>query len=478
MMAAVSAEPPGGTLTTDPTMALSLPASASPAPSSEGAATPTDFLRRVPAPGADAAEALLTPEEESAARAFLAVVNPWRSTRGYEPLPWHSAVKFLMARKFHVERALSLYQQHELMRIREGLAQFDPGKSPLQEELQTGKFTILPGRDANGATLALFNAHKHDPGSTNHRTTLQGVVYQLDVALEDFATQRGGLVFIYNMSGSKYSNFDYDLSQKMLTLLKGAYPARLKKVLIVTAPLWFKAPFKVLRLFVREKLRDRVFTVSLPQLQLHVAADELPADLGGRLQVDHNDWLEKCAEVARSKDGELVTMSSSQPASPAEHKRRQQPTLEQLETLPVKAGSVGGPPASDQQSGASGVGTSACPRANGLAKLVIPQDPPPPPPPEDEDKLRLSNGVDNGHEEEEEAEPESEPVTKHSSDDDDDDEGGFAPYDETQGMTLQEFIEHVRSKGRRGLYEEYSEIKNRPPQGTFHHARRFENQVC
>ena len=41
-------------------------------------------------------------------------------------------------------------------------------------------------------------------------------------------------------------------------LLQGSYPARLKKVLIVTAPLWFKAPFKILRLFVREKLRDRV----------------------------------------------------------------------------------------------------------------------------------------------------------------------------------------------------------------------------
>ena len=43
-----------------------------------------------------------------------------------------------------------------------------------------------------------------------------------------------------------------------LSLLQGSYPARLKKVLIVTAPLWFKAPFKILRLFVREKLRDRV----------------------------------------------------------------------------------------------------------------------------------------------------------------------------------------------------------------------------
>ena len=94
-------------------------------------------------------------------------------------------------------------------------------------------------------------------------------MFQLDVALEEVETQRNGLVFIYNMTNSKYSNFDYDLSQKMLTLLKGCYPARLKKVLIVTAPLWFKAPFKVLRLFVREKLRDRVFTVSIPQVSFN-----------------------------------------------------------------------------------------------------------------------------------------------------------------------------------------------------------------
>ena len=39
--------------------------------------------------------------------------------------------------------------------------------------------------------------------------------------MEEVETQRNGLVFIYNMTNSKYSNFDYDLSQKMLTLLKG-----------------------------------------------------------------------------------------------------------------------------------------------------------------------------------------------------------------------------------------------------------------
>lgn len=53
----------------------------------------------------------------------------------------------------------------------------------------------------------------------------------------------------------------------VLLFVQGAYPARLRKVLIVTAPLWFKAPFKILKVFVRQKLRDRVYTVSLPQVQ-------------------------------------------------------------------------------------------------------------------------------------------------------------------------------------------------------------------
>ena len=45
------------------------------------------------------------------------------------------------------------------------------------------------------------------------------------------------------------------------------------------------------------------------------------------------------------------------------------------------------------------------------------------------------------------------------------------------GMTLEEFIEHVRVKGRRGLHEEYAEIKARAPSGTFNHARSLDNSA-
>ncbi|XP_062141757.1 tyrosine-protein phosphatase non-receptor type 9 isoform X2 [Drosophila sulfurigaster albostrigata] len=217
-----------------------------------------------------------------------------------------TAVKFLYARKFDIQRAVSLYEQHEQIRQREYLYNIDADVEPLRSELQTGKFTILPARTSSGAAIALFTANRHSPLSASHTTTLQGIVYQLDCALQDTDTQRAGLVFIYDMSGSKYSNFDYDLSQKILTLLKGGYPARLKKVLIVTAPLWFKAPFKILRLFVREKLRERVFTVSVPQLSLHVPRKALPVHLGGTLEIDHATWLLNCRKSMTNREDELL----------------------------------------------------------------------------------------------------------------------------------------------------------------------------
>uniref|UniRef100_A0A034VN05 Tyrosine-protein phosphatase non-receptor type 9 n=1 Tax=Bactrocera dorsalis TaxID=27457 RepID=A0A034VN05_BACDO len=86
----------------------------------------------------------------------------------------------------------------------------------------------------------------------------------------------------------------------------GGYPARLKKVLIVTAPLWFKAPFKILRLFVREKLRERVFTVSVPTLGLHVPLKALPLHLGGGLEIDHATWLLQCRKSMTNREDELL----------------------------------------------------------------------------------------------------------------------------------------------------------------------------
>jgi hypothetical protein len=91
---------------------------------------------------------------------------------------------------------------------------------------------VQPSRDVSGAAIALFTARLHNPQIVSHKTTLQGVVYQLDAALQSIQTQKSGLVFIYDMSGSKYHNFDYELSQKILTMLKVRYSILLMSVCV------------------------------------------------------------------------------------------------------------------------------------------------------------------------------------------------------------------------------------------------------
>lgn len=52
-------------------------------------------------------------------------------------------MKFLLARKLDLNRAIALFRQHEQIRQRECLYDLDPASDPLQTELETGKFTIL-----------------------------------------------------------------------------------------------------------------------------------------------------------------------------------------------------------------------------------------------------------------------------------------------------------------------------------------------
>ncbi|KAE8631109.1 hypothetical protein XENTR_v10001084 [Xenopus tropicalis] len=247
------------------------------------------------------AENQLTAQEERAIEEFLAELKN-REQPQLVSVPPNTALKFLMARKFDVTRAIDLFQAYRNTRLKEGIYNINPDEEPLRAELLSGKFTVLPGRDANGAALALFTARLHRPDVTTHKAVLQAIIYQLDKAIERVETQRNGLIFIYDMINSTYGNFDYELCVKILNLLKGAFPARLKCVFIVSSPLWFRAPFAVLRLFVREKLRERVRTVKAHELVNHIPKESLPDHLGGTSKISHVAWIQSCVNSRQTQE--------------------------------------------------------------------------------------------------------------------------------------------------------------------------------
>ncbi|KAG7461665.1 hypothetical protein MATL_G00193490 [Megalops atlanticus] len=476
------------------------------------------------------AEALTT-QEELAVEEFLVELRN-REQHGVVMVSQSTAVKFLMARKFDVSRAIDLFQAYKNTRIKEGIYNINPDEEPLRSELLSGKFTVLPRRDAKGAALALFTARLHRPDITTHKAVLQAIIYQLDKAIESVQTQRDGLIFIYDMTNSTYGNFDYELCVKILNLLKGAFPARLKCVFIVSSPLWFRAPFAVLRLFVREKLRERVCTVKAQELACHIPTESLPEHLGGSSQYSHVAWIQSCVNsgqtglqresqggdcmgnLLRSYSLEQNTNTPTLTPTPApsdglnanlrNHYTR---TSTDSDTSPrhppphqnwngsavtrggrVTAASLGG---ADARKGPNANG-------NGPGRQPPPQSDTPPDTP-----LHNKHAGGGGSGGGEGGAPEAAGARGEGGDVEEEHGEGVPPLPqkssrptagqnpahpgegaelsvhmpEPGGMAVKELVQHVKRERKKGIYQEYEEIRKEPPSGTFHCSKKPYNQI-
>ncbi|KAL5104132.1 Tyrosine-protein phosphatase non-receptor type 9 [Taenia crassiceps] len=201
---------------------------------------------------------------------------------------------FLRARKFDVARALELYKSYKHMRYSNQLEAIDPLEEGVRRELLSEKFTVLPHSSSLDPTVMVFTVRRHWPPNCTDRDVLKGIIYQLDAALLDEQTQEQGVTVIYDMTDAKYSNFGADLSMKLLTLLTGSYPARIRNILIVAAPFWFRPPYHLSRLFVKDKIRERIFAIERRQLVNFLPLASIPQSLGGSLPHRHIDWLRIC----------------------------------------------------------------------------------------------------------------------------------------------------------------------------------------
>uniref|UniRef100_A0AAX7SG99 Tyrosine-protein phosphatase non-receptor type 9 n=1 Tax=Astatotilapia calliptera TaxID=8154 RepID=A0AAX7SG99_ASTCA len=383
-----------------------------------------------------------------------------------------TAVKFLMARKFDVSRAIDLFQAYKNTRIKEGIININPDEEPLRSELLSGKFTVLPGRDAKGAAVALFTARLHRPDLTTHKAVLQAIIYQLDKAIESVQTQRDGLIFIYDMTNSSYGNFDYELCVKILNLLKGAFPARLKCVFIVSSPLWFRAPFAVLRLFVREKLRERVCTVKAHELASHIPVSSLPEHLGGTSQYNHVAWIQSCVNVntnivqGDTKEHDCVG-SLLRSYSLENSNTSVDATLSHahINTQIVNHQHWNGSAVSGANMAV--IGSSANANINGSGCQAPPQSDTPPDTP-------LSKKTDGAVvsvpplPQKSQPRPPNQPSSKSPP---------LSSSWEQGAMTVHDLVEYVKRKKKRGIYQEYEEIRKEPPAGTFDYSKKLSNQV-
>lgn len=174
----------------------------------------------------------------------------------------------------------------------------------------------------------------------------------------------------------------------------------------------------------REKLRDRVFTVSVPQLTLHIPRDSLPVRLGGNLEIDHTSWLLHCYKSMTNREDELLATTGQSAIE-----QQSEPQSDRSEQTSTNVAN----------------GTAVPTQIVGTNEVTI-QD---------------ASGHIN------EIWSENPPSSASSGFSDDDSLAGT----EGDPKTIEQIVDMVKLLGRRGLIKEYAEIRSRAPDGTFTNAK-------
>ncbi|XP_017877527.1 clavesin-2-like [Ceratina calcarata] len=196
--------------------------------------------------------------------------------------------RFLLARKYRTEQAAALiaaYQAQVANRqdIFGNLTARDPA---IQRALRAGIPGVLPARDRKGRCVLVILASQWDPIAVPALSVQRALFLVLEILIQDPRNQQSGFVAVVDWSGFSLrqgSALGAAALRNLIAALRGRFPARFKAVHFLSAPLYVQATLTLVKPFLDEKTRNKIYLHgnNLSTLHQHLPTDILPAELGG-----------------------------------------------------------------------------------------------------------------------------------------------------------------------------------------------------
>lgn len=205
-------------------------------------------------------------------------------------------LRFLRAKKFDVEKAYKMTVKYFSMKQQSPeLFKVSP-ISDLSDLLQMQIQLMIPNRDSNGRQLYIFRVEKCDPYKCPVETVFRSNVLALENAVREPEIQIGGLIVLLDMAGAGLGHAKFlapNLSRRTVEVIQEAFPLRFKAFHILHQPFYFDAVLAVLKPFLKDKIRRRIYLHgnSLESLHKFISKDMLPAEYGGsKPNFDNTTW--------------------------------------------------------------------------------------------------------------------------------------------------------------------------------------------
>ncbi|XP_058447583.1 alpha-tocopherol transfer protein-like [Malaya genurostris] len=221
-------------------------------------------------------------------------------------------VLYLRPTHFYPESALKLMRN---------VAQFQKSNADLLKDLMPSDLkdvilnydyvTVLTNRDQKGRRVVIVKMGEiWDPKAVSE-DKIFAILYTMQklAALEPI-TQINGVVVIYDFEGlgmKQVNGISVSATKRLLTFIQEAAPLRMKAVHFVKEPALFSMVWTLMKPFVKEKLKSRMYFhgSDMKKLLKHIDPDHLPANYGGnKPQLDYGskEWypaLESCNDFIK-----------------------------------------------------------------------------------------------------------------------------------------------------------------------------------
>ncbi|CAH1367978.1 hypothetical protein MTP99_009372 [Tenebrio molitor] len=205
-------------------------------------------------------------------------------------------LRFLRARKFDSKKAFYMVQRYYLMKLKcpELFSCPIPSECSKVFNLQAQK--MLQDRDQLGRRVYIIRMDYFDSNIVTIDDIFRTNVLALEQIVREPETQIAGIVLILDMAGLSLQHakfFTPYYAKKMVELVQETFPLRFKGFHIVNEPFYFDAVMAVLKPFLKEKIRKRIFLHGSDITALHgfISTDILPSEYGGTgSSFDNKAW--------------------------------------------------------------------------------------------------------------------------------------------------------------------------------------------
>ncbi|XP_058816089.1 retinaldehyde-binding protein 1-like [Topomyia yanbarensis] len=167
------------------------------------------------------------------------------------------------------------------------------------EIMNTDVVSVLKNRDQHGRRMMIVRmGSAWDPKAISE-DKMFAILYTVHkLAVLEPVTQIKGVVVIYDFEGlgmKQIKGMAPSAAKRLLSFIQEAAPLRMKAVHFVKEPMLFSMVWTLMKPFVKEKLKSRMYFHGddMKKLHKHIDADCLPANYGGTMPVlDYasKDW--------------------------------------------------------------------------------------------------------------------------------------------------------------------------------------------